>query len=208
MVKRKICRKCGHWRQRGGVLGPHCGYMEDTGRSRIAQMTEAQRKSRECPFFEAGPPKKVLHKPIVVSPNRLARLTEGRMFRSRPRLDYDRMLTLYDQGKSDQEIADEMNCAKETVRGWRARRELPPNVNMPRKRVDTEKVRALYMAGFSDRRIADMVGCSSNAVLDWRHREKLPPNYQPGKRTPHPSPACGDETPSPQGEGTRGGDNE
>ena len=170
----------------------HCGYMEDTGRSRIAQMTEAQRRSRECHFFEAGPPKKVIHKPIVVSPNRLARLTEGRMFRSRPRLDYDRMLTLYDRGMSDGQIAEAVGCAKDTVRIWRNRRELPPNVNKPRKRVDTEKVRALYIAGFSDRRIADMVGCSSNAVLDWRHREKLPPNYQPGKKEEKdPSPVGG-----------------
>lgn len=180
MVSKKICRGCCHWRrQRTGVLGPHCGFLMDTGYSRIGQMTGEQRKSGECPFFEKGRQRKTTVKPFIVSPDPLSRLSYGLPGIPKPRrtkYDEDKILTLYDQGKSDKEIAAALECSAEAIRGWRRRRELP--ANFPRApSLDTRGVRELYMAGLNDGEIARRVGCTRNAVYVWRKRERLPANY-------------------------------
>lgn len=156
--------------------------MTDTGRSRIAQMTKEQIRSGECPFFEAGKAKRTIVRPFIISPDPLARLVYEPMPRKPVLYTDDLLLTEYDKGKTDREIAEALGCAKDTVRLWRKRKELPPNGMSPKRRIDYGKVRALYMEGLSDRKIAAELGCSSGRILDWRWAEGLPANYPPGKK--------------------------
>lgn len=178
MVKRSLCRKCWHWRRYGGWLGPHCGYLTDTGKCRLTQMTPEQRRSGECPVFEAGKPKRVIVKPFIEGSCRLARLTEGPPMYVAPKykLDQEKLRALYDRGLTDREIAEEMGCARDSVRLWRKRTELPPNGNKAKRRVDWDAVRALYMAGMTDREIAEATGHHRQSIGDWRRTEGLPCN--------------------------------
>ena len=179
MVNRKTCRKCWHWR-RSGALGPFCGYHIDTGKCRLPQMTREQIESGECPFYEAGKPRKTIVRPFVVSPDPLASLAYGRL-RATPgklRYDEDKLLTMYDKGMNDAEIARELGCAKDTVFRWRKRMELPPNGNNSHYSIDWERIRALYEQGLNDSQIGKAVGVSHQTVCNWRSANKLPSNFR------------------------------
>ena len=179
MVKRSICRKCWHWRRKEDDNVAFCGYHVDTGRCRITQMTPEERKSGECRFFEAGEPKKERVRPMIVNPDPLARIVyESPRRKKQPVYDRDRMLTLYDQGKSDGEIAAAMGCIKDTVMHWRKSMELPPNRHKPHRKIDRERVRALYMRGLNDQEIAKEMNISHQSVSNWRNENGLPRNYR------------------------------
>ena len=180
----KNCKGC-RYRAYLGVLGWGCAYLLDTGQSRVAQMTPEQRKNRECPVRLEGIPPVRIERPKVHAYD---------VDRHPPRkrsmfYDSDRMLTLYDQGKSDAEIAAAMGCVKGTVMDWRHRKGLAPNVNRAKQKINYESVRRLYMAGLSDRMIAKTIGCSLPPIGRWRRREGLPPNQGRGKEADRRGPS-------------------
>ena len=125
------CLKC---RFHGWLSGELCcDYMWFTGRSRTAQMTEADR-DRPCRFFESGKRVPIKEKPI----------TEGARQAPRYRFDQRKMRELYDAGLLDYQIACEMGCTADTVKSFRKRNSLPSNYHpggAVKRKKDMEVVR-------------------------------------------------------------------
>ena len=53
MVNQEQCAGC-RYRLRSWDLGPHCGYMQITGKSRLAAMSREDRESGRCPVKATG----------------------------------------------------------------------------------------------------------------------------------------------------------
>lgn len=79
---------------------------------------------------------------------------------------------LYDQGLTDQEIADKLGCTVNLIGARRRAAGLP---SIAQQRNDA-KYRHLYDAGYCDAHIAQEIGCSKKAVSVWRNRHGLPFN--------------------------------
>lgn len=181
----KSCKGC-RYRSHLGILGRGCAYLLYTGRSRLGQMTPEQRKAGECPVRMEGILPVRIVRPKVHAYD-IDKIPSNGPAKMRKMLyDSDQMLTLYDQGKSDGEIAEAVGCAKDTVQKWRRRKCLTPNVNPPRRPIDYEMVRRLYMAGLTDREIAETLGCGRNSIYEWRAGNLLPFNRKRKEKTDDP----------------------
>lgn len=174
----KSCKGC-RYRSHLGILGKGCCYLLETGRSRLGQMTPEQRKAGECPVRMEG----ILPVRIVRPKVHAYAIDKRTVTKRRMTYDPDQMLTLYDQGKTDGEIAESVGCAKDTVMKWRRRKGLTPNVNKPKTPINYELVRRLYMAGLTDIEIAGALGCCRSAIQKWRAENLLPVNRPRGKET-------------------------
>jgi DNA-binding CsgD family transcriptional regulator len=111
-----------------------------------------------------------------------------------------RVLELHAQGKSNQQIADEIGVRRNTVQGW-VRNELGLKPNPSDGRSDTERMRAytaqrvarkqrhmqvikrMTLEGRFDYEIAQELGLSRRTVSDYKSREgiKIPHNLQVGR---------------------------
>ncbi|MFC6722332.1 ribonucleotide reductase N-terminal alpha domain-containing protein, partial [Natrialbaceae archaeon GCM10025896] len=102
------------------------------------------------------------------------------------------ILELYQEGLSDYEIADRLDCGKSTVQRRRSKElELPPNGNGGRKpgsmSFDESVVHKLYQDGHTDAEIADELGVHQVTVGQFRAREQLTPNGTPVKTVQQPA---------------------
>ena len=83
---------------------------------------------------------------------------------------------LYDQGKRDTEIAQEVGVTPSTVAWWRHRHDLP--TKYPHRPInrnwDKVEARRLYNMGLRDKDIADAVDVKVDAICKWRKKEGLP----------------------------------
>lgn len=80
--------------------------------------------------------------------------------------DISKAQILYDEGKSDAEIAALLNTTPAAVSSWR--RECGYIKGINRRSWDTEKARVLFDAGATDQKIAEEVGATRAAVRSWR----------------------------------------
>lgn len=85
------------------------------------------------------------------------------------------MLTLYERGMSDGQIAVEIGVCAETVRSWRRRRGLQSRAEAGQSARDLDRMR-LYEQGANDSAIARKLSLAPSSVYQWRKRNGLPPN--------------------------------
>ena len=97
-------------------------------------------------------------------------------------------LDLYNQGMSDEEIAERVYVIKSVICNWRKRRGLPPNALkgfqkgnkygcMSRlSEVKENKRLELYNIGLNDAQIARIVGVDNSTISQWRRSRGLPSN--------------------------------
>lgn len=87
-----------------------------------------------------------------------------------------RLVELWEQGLSDREIAQDIECSMSTVKNIRKQENLPPN---DERFLSTEKAaerRKLYDSGLIDCKIAGKQGVSQSSIYQWRRRNGLPAN--------------------------------
>jgi DNA-binding NarL/FixJ family response regulator len=99
---------------------------------------------------------------------------------------YRQMRVMYDEGKNDHEIGEELGISANTVRNWRHREGLQSVTGrhntteeaiMERRR----QMLRLWKEGKNDREIAEAVGVTKKTVQTWRHRAGIASNYERGK---------------------------
>lgn len=88
---------------------------------------------------------------------------------------------LWEQGKTDLEIAAALGATRSGVQHWRVRNGLPCNYDPcgPKALWDQTLARKLYQKGATDAEIADAVGLSRQAVARWRKQNGLQSKHQP-----------------------------
>ena len=97
--------------------------------------------------------------------------------RANRRLDADRALALYRQGKTDAEIADELGMVRQTVARWRQGMKLPSHQKSGTQgnyKLDTSTALALNEEGYSDLFIAKELGVTEQSVIRWRQKNDIP----------------------------------
>lgn len=82
------------------------------------------------------------------------------------------MLTLYEEGKMDSEIAAELgNITRSAVYYWRKKLGLKSKFTYDKiSKIDTKKCKELFEQGYSDYKIADILGMSPDGVYSHRKR--------------------------------------
>ncbi len=97
--------------------------------------------------------------------------------------DTDHARRLWQDGATDQEIADAVGASKDAVRHWRQRRQMRCNQGPrgPQRTWDTERARELWAQGYMDREIGEAVGAGKKAIQHWRDVEGLPANGRAGR---------------------------
>lgn len=91
-------------------------------------------------------------------------------------IDKNEMLRLYNEGKTDREIADTLSEEINVVTGWRRNHHLP--VNLSKRTLERQQhqitYERLYRQGYDDYSLARAVGVVNAAVRRWRKRRGLP----------------------------------
>ena len=150
----------------GNVSGSDgsCNYFFITGETKTS-LGEAD-ITRKCGLYKPGTAlTRGKPKPIVISekspPERGGRKYDWKRFRS-----------LWDEGRTDGEIAREMRCNKETVAKWRRKEGLP--FRRKRAQLTREELRADWAEGLSDTMIAAKHGVSPGTVRRLRREMGIP----------------------------------
>lgn len=105
-----------------------------------------------------------------------AREKELRKGGRRIKLDEAKAYELYEQGKNDHEIAQEVGVSDSAIYYWRKSRSLKANMEHRERNMnwDKELARRLYYLRWSDRAIAKVVDVSPYVIGQWRKKEGLP----------------------------------
>lgn len=146
-----------------------CNYADVTGRTKVGQSALLGEKYniKDCKFYECG--NRLIRD---VNTGKVVELHESRI---KIKIDIDRARQLYDEGKNDKEIADELKCDRQAIGAWRRRSGLEANAKGGRKMItDWNLGRQLYDEGYSDVAIARLLNTTRNAVYKWRRRNNLP----------------------------------
>lgn len=142
---------------------PSCNYFFCTGVTKTSR-GEAD-ITRKCGLYDTTTLTRGKPQPIVIS----AKSPPERMGR---KYDWKRFRSLWDEGRTDGEIAEEMRCNKETVAKWRRAEGLP--FRRKRAKITREELRADWADGLSDPKIAAKRGVSPATVLRMRREMGLP----------------------------------
>lgn len=155
--------KCRYHTGRADGNAPSCNYFFCTGVTKTSQ-GEAD-ITKKCGLYDTTPMTRGKPKPIVISekspPERGGRKYDWKRFRS-----------LWDEGRTDGEIAREMRCNKETVAKWRRKEGLP--FRRKRAQLTREELRADRADGLSDTKIAAKHGVSPGTVRRLRREMGIP----------------------------------
>ena len=92
-------------------------------------------------------------------------------------------MSLYRQGLSDNQIAEQTFYSIGAIAQWRWSRGLPAN-HFTKQRLtqeEKEKRMELYNKGCGDKRIAKECGVSKGAIAQWRWKNKLKSNFGKGQ---------------------------
>ena len=199
MAIRRKCWTCKYAAGEFSTLGRYCNYAFITGRSRLRQvyrelgisyLNDEARKlmsGEHCRFYEPLPGAKADEEKI-----RARELYRERM-REVKRESYERMMgrgperkrsegpgekynwvmarRLYNEGKTDREIARELGCRTGTVNAWRHREGLAAHGNVPK--YDKARALELVKSGATEAEVARELGCSKSAVKSWKRRAGL-----------------------------------
>lgn len=145
--------KCRYHGGRTDGGAPSCNYFFCTGVTKTS-LGEAD-ITKKCGLYDTTPLKRPVPKPFLVSakapPERKGRKYNWKEFRA-----------LWDEGKTDGEIAREMRCSKDTVANWRH----AEGLDFRRRRAPITRSELLedWKAGLSDPKIAAKHGVSTSAV--------------------------------------------
>ena len=146
---------------------PSCNYFFITGETKTSR-GEAD-ITRKCGLYKPGTAPRVRAQPVVLRgsyPRREPKQRAGRLY------NWKRFRSLWDEGRTDGEIAEEMRCNKETVAKWRRAEGLP--FRRKRAKITREELRADWADGLSDPKIAAKRGVSPATVLRMRREMGLP----------------------------------
>ncbi|MFT4923478.1 MAG: ribonucleoside-diphosphate reductase alpha chain, partial [Haloarculaceae archaeon] len=104
----------------------------------------------------------------------------------------DAILDLYEEGLSDYEIAERLDCSASTVQRRRANElGLDPNGSGGRDRgdvsFDRDEFERLHRSGRTDGEIADELGVHATTVGQYRQTQSLEPNGEPVKTVTQPT---------------------
>ena len=98
-------------------------------------------------------------------------------------LDKEQALRMFQDGASDQQIADAMNIHLYAVKKWRWDNKLYRTTLL----YPPEDIRILYEKGMSDEEIAHAMHCGKTTILRWRKQNgNLPPHVKRRKRKKAP----------------------
>ena len=156
---------------------PSCNYFFITGETKTSR-GEAD-ITRKCGLYKPGTAPRPRPQPIALpnSPVRKKRAAERKEAEPRRlcggrRYNWGQFEALWKEGKTDNAIAKEVGCHRDTVTAWRRRAGLPPNVF--RYVIDTEKLKKYWAEGLNDPQIAERLGASRQAVQKARIALGLP----------------------------------
>jgi uncharacterized protein YjcR len=91
-------------------------------------------------------------------------------------INHSEVLKLYEEGKTDDEIANLTGDKKKNVQNWRYRYGLKMNIPDKKYVIDEVKALILYMGGMSDTDMSKELGCSVESVRRWRELNSYPTN--------------------------------
>ena len=95
----------------------------------------------------------------------------------KPKFNEPLAYKFYLDGKSDEEIAKEMNVTKNTIAHWRRKRDYPTNYIPSTQRMPPKaELMKHYEAGMLDKEIAEIYGVHKNSVFRWRQKYGLEAN--------------------------------
>ena len=95
----------------------------------------------------------------------------------------ERRMSLYRQGLSDYQIAEQTFYSVTAISQWRWSRGLPANHFTKQKltQEEQEKRLKLYNKGYGDGKIAKECGVSKGAIAQWRWKKGLKSNFKKGQ---------------------------
>lgn len=173
----KMHPKCRACKYRGYADIPHGCNFASTGQTRTGlyikkygyNFSRALLKPENCEFFTPG-------KRWIPT----AELCLSETSSARHRDLWADMQKLYNEGKSDVEIAAALGVAESTVNNFRAKRRLPRNKRKPHYVTDEDRarMRELYDLGTNDSVISREIKCSIKSVQTWRASAGLAPNFK------------------------------
>lgn len=95
----------------------------------------------------------------------------------------EEMQRLWELGKSDAQIARELDCMPERVRAWRGENNLREGSRGKHIKFDPQAFEKYYALGLNDVELALLLNVSKNTVQSYRQEAGLPPNRPPAERT-------------------------
>lgn len=174
----KRCKTC-QYRSPGTITHCYsCDYALITGETRTGNLikqygenfSRALLEPNNCPFYVKGQKISTLQQTIVEG-------TERTMNQLAPRY-----MELYKQGLTDFEIANQLHKAYETVKKYRQRQGLKPNIR--RSFIGQQKheeIAKLYDEGKNDGEISRELDISPQVVHRWRHKYNKPAHSRVGR---------------------------
>lgn len=138
-----------------------CNYESVTGRARIAGYKGKKTLPCNCPRYES----------------------DGSL--PAPVEDWKATaLGMWEEGRTDREIADATGQPMAKVTRWRNRLKLEvhPDRKGPPPQFDWKKALTLYRRGYNDKEIAQKLGCGVSTVWRWRFKYELFPQDHGGRK--------------------------
>ena len=158
----------------GDVSGARgsCNYFFITGETKTSR-GEAD-ITRKCGLYKPGTAPRVRAQPVVLRGSRPQKkepkpqTEDRRRIRAGRKYDWAQFRALWEEGKTDLEIARELGACPDTVHNWRNGQGLPPRY---RQEIDRAKLKELWEAGMDDPHIAKELGVPRQSV--WRARNGM-----------------------------------
>lgn len=144
-----------------------CEYMLITGRSPKKDGAHIDPEGQGgCELYTRGQRKKRQERPVV--PQRRRQEPRWR------KVDGGELLRLWSEGRTDGELAEALDCSKRTIREWRQRMQLKPQVKrLGHGRFDAPEIREAWENGASDTQLAALAGATRTSAQKWRARNGL-----------------------------------
>lgn len=138
----------------GNTYGYGCDYAAKEGRSRLPQIPREEWPCVPCRLYVRGQRKRIRPNAIHLKGSTTVRKT---------RINWEYAEKLWNEGKTDREIAELVGAGKSTVEEHR-RRWGQPNPEARKCKYDIELMALLYEQGKSKREIAQQLGCTAATV--------------------------------------------
>lgn len=83
---------------------------------------------------------------------------------------------MYEEGKSDREIARTLGVAAQTITNWRSKEKLKSVRSYAR--INYDQLRELYDQGMNDTQISQITGACTDSIRKWRKQNGLETNWK------------------------------
>lgn len=160
---------------------PSCNYFFITGETKTSR-GEAD-ITRKCGLYKPGTAPRPRPQPVVLrgsSPRREPKpqTEDRRRIRAGRKYDWAQFRALWEEGKTDLEIARELGACPDTVHNWRHGQGLPQRY---RQKIDRARLKELWAAGMNDSQIAQEMGLSRPSAQKVRAALGLPTQKERAK---------------------------